>query len=95
MDASLQYELTGRWVRLNSIKSFQDLKGFQNIDQDFTPTELIAVTHSQNQQLVILEIRIINAGKSDRINWIGVIYGFWQVDFQEVNVGYGEYGITA
>lgn len=95
MGASLQYEYTGNRIRLNSITSFQDLKGFQDIDQDFTPAGLVTVTQDQDQQLVTQEIRISNAGKSDRIDWIAGAYGFFQADDQEVGVEYGEDGIAA
>ena len=91
---SLQYERRGDRILLNSITAFQDLRGFQDIDQDFTPADLLTVTHDQDQQLITQEIRISNSEESGRINWIAGIYGFYQADCQEVGVNYGEDGIA-
>jgi len=92
--SSLLYERNGRHVRVTSITSFQDLKGLQEIDQDFTPDDLFTVTQDQNQQLLTQEVRIGNTEADSRINWITGIYGFYQLDFQQVGVVYGDEGLS-
>jgi outer membrane receptor protein involved in Fe transport len=91
---SLQFEKRGSRINLNSITAFQDLRGFQDIDQDFTPADLLTVTQDQDQQLITQEIRISNSDPSDRLIWIAGIYGFYQANYQEVGVTYGEDGIS-
>ena len=93
--SSLQYERRGSRILLNSITAYQDLRGFQDIDQDFTPVDLLTVTQDQNQHLVTQEVRISNSDPSIRVNWLAGIYGFYQVNYQEVGVRYGEDGISA
>lgn len=94
LGGSFLYEQTGRKIRLTSITSFQHLKGLQDIDQDFTPDDLLTVTQDQNQQLLTQEIRLGNASSTDRLKWITGVYGFYQMNYQEVGVTYGEDGIT-
>ncbi len=91
---SLQYERKGSRILLNSITAFQDFKGFQDIDQDFTPADLLTVTQDQDQQLITQEVRISNGDQTARVNWLAGTYGFYQSNYQEVGVRYGEDGIA-
>ncbi|MDF1575833.1 MAG: TonB-dependent receptor [Bacteroidales bacterium] len=91
---SLRYERTGDVITINSISSFQSLKGLQDIDQDFTPDDLFTVTQDQDQKLFTQEIRIGNTDNRSRLNWVTGIYGFYQANDQEVGVEFGLDGIT-
>ena len=92
--SSLLYEQAGRKLRLTSITAFQHLRGMQDIDQDFTPDNLLTVTQEQDQQLLTQEVRLGNVSSNSRFNWITGVYGFYQLNYQEVEVSYGEEGIA-
>ncbi len=92
---NFQYDWKGDKIQLNIITSYQNFSGLQDIDQDFTPADLLSVTVEQAQQLFTQEVRISNPNENSKLKWVTGLYGFYQPDYRETGVTYGNDGITA
>lgn len=90
---SLNATYKGRWFTLNTTGSFQNQKDLQDVDQDFTSFSYVAVQQYETQDLYTHEVRLTSE-YSDRFHWVMGIFGFTQSLDKQVDVGYGEDGIS-
>ena len=91
--AGLSAEYSGRWFKINATTSYQNVDDVQDVDQDFTTFSYVAVQQYENQNLLTQEIRL-SSEYSNKLNWIFGVFGFAQNMDKQVDVAYGEDGIT-
>ena len=80
-------------TRFSSVTSHQYLKGYQEIDQDFTPATLLFVTQDEDQHMISQEFNMQN--KWDDYTAVTGLFGFLQYSDKLVDVGFGEDGVAA
>jgi iron complex outermembrane recepter protein len=88
LGTSLKVEQKFQGFRLTGVAAYQYLNDNQDIDQDFTPKDLLAVTQLQKQNLVTTEVNL-RSNDHKRFEWITGVYGFRQLMDRQVDVGYG------
>jgi iron complex outermembrane recepter protein len=76
-------------LRLTGVVAYQFLNDDQDIDQDFTPKDLLAVSQLQKQNLLTTEVNL-RSPDNRRFEWITGVYGFRQLMDRRVDVGYGQ-----
>ncbi len=74
---------------LNSVTSYQMLDDFQDIDQDFTPAQLVYVTQERRHHMLTQEINFTSPQKK-RFEFVTGLFGFYQLRDKQVDVFYGE-----
>ena len=93
LNNSLRLEKNFNGFNLISVTGLQLMKDNQDIDQDFTPADLLVVKQDQDQNLLTQEFNISSKeGKS--LQWIGGFYGFYQKMDRVVDVAYGADGVV-
>lgn len=65
--------------------SYQYLKDFQDVDQDFTPNPVFVATQAQLQHMVSQEV-IVKSNSRTRYEWLAGVYGFYQEFDRNVDV---------
>lgn len=70
---------------LSSATSFQYMKDYQGIDQDFTPADLYWVTQDRAQNTFVEELTIRSLNAS-RVDWIAGLFAFNQSSDKEVGL---------
>ena len=76
-------------MELVSITGYQYIDDFQDIDQDFTPQNLLVVTQDQQQHLMTQEL-LFKSRNTKKAEWLVGAYGFNQQMDRIVDVGYKE-----
>lgn len=74
-------------AELVATSGYQYIDDLQDIDQDFTPRNLLVVTQDQQQHLLSQEVILRSTG-SKRLEWVTGGYGFFQLMDRTVDVGY-------
>lgn len=88
-NGSLRLSYDAGRFQLNSVTGWQYYKDQQQVDQDFTPRDLYAVKNASDQTLYTQEINF-RSTKSERFVWIGGLYAFNQLSFNEISLLYGK-----
>ncbi|MCK3686102.1 TonB-dependent receptor [Maribellus sp. YY47] len=73
--------------------SYQSVKDFQDIDQDFTPESLFFVIQNQKQHMYSQEYNMQSC-EQNLYNWMFGIFSFSQYQDKSVTVEYGEDGLA-
>ena len=79
---------------LESMTSFQLLDDLQDIDQDFTPQELLYVKQDRQHHLFAQEINL-SSPEDRRFQFIAGLFGFYQLRDKSVDVFYGPDAVQA
>jgi len=87
-NGSLRMSYDAGSFSINSITGWQYYDDVQQVDQDFTPRDLYTVNNSSDQSLYTQELNF-KSGNSEKIDWIGGLYGFSQLSFNDVRLFYG------
>lgn len=80
-------------MKLKSVTAYQYMDDLQDIDQDFTPASLFSVTQDQILNQLSQEL-ILQSPEKKAFNWLFGASGFLQMVDREVDVTYGEDGVT-
>jgi len=81
-----RFDLDG--YTLESMSSFQLLDDLQDIDQDFTPRDMLYVTQDRQHHLFAQEINL-SSPENRRLQFIAGLFGFYQLRDKTVDVFYG------
>ncbi len=84
---------SGETFEFTASTSYQSIKDFQDIDQDFTPQSLFFVLQDQKQHMFSQEYNL-RSTTDGLYNWLFGIFAFNQDQDKTVRVEYGEEGIT-
>jgi len=79
---------------LESMSSFQLLDDLQDIDQDFTPQDMLYVTQERQHHLFAQEINL-SSPENRRLQFITGLFGFYQLRDKTVDVFYGSDAVSA
>ena len=88
---NMQYFAKNFTVR--AVSSYQYVKDFQGIDQDFTPASLFFVKQDQKQNMYAQEINI-QSKETKNYEWLFGVFGFQQNQDKGVDVAYGPDGLV-
>ncbi len=88
VSTGLKVETEVQGFDLKSVSSFQLLDDLQDIDQDFTPRELLYVKQDRQHHMFAQEINI-SSPSNRRVQFLGGLFGFYQYRDKRVNVFYG------
>jgi outer membrane receptor protein involved in Fe transport len=78
---------------LSSATSFQYMKDYQGVDQDFTASDLFWVDQNRTQNTWVEELSIRSL-PSSKINWIAGVFAFHQGANKDVGVTYGSDAVS-
>jgi iron complex outermembrane recepter protein len=85
----LNIEYSGAAFRLRAVTSYQFMDDEQDIDQDFTPSDMFFVGQWQTQNMVAQEISL-QSYENDRYEWLTGVFAFHQTLDKLVDVTYGK-----
>lgn len=88
LGTSLKVSYAWNKAELVATSGYQYVNDLQDIDQDFTPKDLLVVTQDQQQHLLSQEI-LLRSVNTQKLEWIVGAYGFNQQMDRVVDVGYG------
>lgn len=87
LGSSLRLNYQWNKVEFVSISGHQYIDDYQDIDQDFTPNSWLTVSQDQEQHLFSQEF-LFRSRNSERMEWLGGVYGFAQQIDRVVTVNY-------
>ena len=74
---------------LSTVSSYQLLDDFQDVDQDFTPAQLVYVNQDRKHHMFAQEINF-SGPQNKKLNLIAGLFGFYQLRNKKVDVFYGK-----
>lgn len=94
LSTGLKVETEKDGYTLESMSSFQLLDDLQDIDQDFSPRDMLYVKQDRQHHLFAQEINL-STPANRRLQFIGGLFGFYQLRDKSVDVFYGEDAVSA
>ncbi len=93
LSSGLNMQYSAEKFDIRAVSSFQSVKDFQGIDQDFTPKSLFYVDQDQKLDMYSQEINI-QSKENKTYDWLFGVFGFKQVLDKSVSVEYGADGLV-
>jgi outer membrane receptor protein involved in Fe transport len=93
LSTGLKAEIDMGGYSLKSVSSFQLLDDLQDIDQDFSPQDMLYVYQDRQHHLFAQEINL-SSPNDRRLEFIAGLFGFLQLRDKEVDVFYGPEAVT-
>jgi len=94
LSTGLKAEVDMDGYTLKSVSSFQLLDDLQDIDQDFSPSEMLNVKQDRQHHLFAQEINLTSP-ENRRLEFVTGLFGFYQLRDKVVDVNYGPDAVAA